>query len=47
MCTHTHTQAGVVEDMNGLASKFMSEEEARGEVLSEAEGAAEKHEDSQ
>ena len=36
-----------MEDMNGLASKFMSEEEVRDEVLSEAEESAEKHEDSQ
>jgi protein disulfide-isomerase A6 len=42
-----NSHAGVVEDMNGLASKFMSEEEVRDEVLSEAEESAEKHEDSQ
>lgn len=41
------SQAGVVGDMNGLASKFMTEEESRDEVLSEAEKVADKHEDSQ
>ena len=44
--THTHTmQAGLVEDMNELASRFVSEKEARETILSEATTAAESHED--
>ena len=52
--THTHThshshtltvQAGLVEDMNKLASRFVSETEARENILSEATTAAESHED--
>ena len=39
-------QAGVVEDMNGLASRFMSETESRGEVVDEAAKIAEEHGDS-
>ena len=50
--THTHTythaqtvQAGLVEDMNELASRFVSETAARESILSEATTAAESHED--
>ena len=40
-------QAGLVAEMNDLAKKFMSsdEAEARGEILSEATTIAENHED--
>ena len=51
-CAYTHTrthtltvQAGLVEDMNELASRFVSEAEARESILSEATTAAESHED--
>ena len=38
-------QAGVVKPMNDFAQKFMSEMEEREEILSEAQAAAEAHED--
>lgn len=41
-----YTQAGVVEDMKGLVSRFMSETESREEVVDEAAKIAEEHEDS-
>ena len=36
----------MVEDMNGLASQFMSEAESRDEVVDQASKVAEEHEDS-
>ena len=44
--TRAHTQAGVVEDMNELASRFMSETDSRDDVVAEAAKVAEEHEDS-
>ena len=50
--THTqpHTcqmcaQAGLVEEMNELASRFITETEARETILTEAQSVAESHED--
>ena len=40
-----HAQAGLVEDMNELASRFITETEARETILTEAKSVAESHED--
>ena len=38
-------QAGMVEEMNTFASRFMSESEKREEIISEASAAADDHKD--
>ena len=42
---HFLMQAGMVEEMNVFASRFVSESEKRDEIISEASAVAEGHED--
>lgn len=45
ICLSFPLQAGMVEEMNAFASRFMSESEKREEIISEASAVADGHKD--
>lgn len=49
-CIHLHMhyllKAGIVKEMNELASRFMTEDASREDIVSEAATVAEEHDDS-